>query len=109
MAQYKKYITSSHERMFAGYQSPLTLRSLYMNKLGLQHYSIISLLSLRTVQDKYTALHRELITQMCLYATSIRVLAKGYLPIAFITPSKLKEILSEVKYTIQKTNPDYDW
>ena len=44
--------TSSHERLFAGQQSSLTLRSLYANALGLQHYSISSLLYLRTVQDK---------------------------------------------------------
>ena len=46
--------TSSHERLFAGQQSSLTLRSLYTNTLGLQHYSINSLPYLRTVQDKYT-------------------------------------------------------
>ena len=46
---------SSHERLFAGPQSSLTLRSLYANVLGLQHYSINSLLYLRTVQDKYIA------------------------------------------------------
>ena len=32
--------TSSHERLFAGQQSSLTLISLYTNALGLQHYSI---------------------------------------------------------------------
>ena len=32
--------TSSHERLFAGLQSSLTLRSLYTNSLGLHHYSI---------------------------------------------------------------------
>ena len=32
---------------------------------------------------------------------------KGYLPISLITPSKLKEILSNVKIAI-RTNPDYD-
>ena len=36
--------TSLHERLFAGQQSSLTLRSLYVNTLGLQHYSINSLL-----------------------------------------------------------------
>ena len=41
--------TSSHERLFAGQQSSLTLRSLYTNILGLQHYSINSLLYFRTV------------------------------------------------------------
>ena len=48
--------TSLHERLFVGQQSPLSLRSLYANALGLQHYSINSLLYLSTVQDKYIAL-----------------------------------------------------
>ena len=47
--------TSLHERLFAGQQSSLTLRSLYANATGLQHYSINSLLYLWTVQDKYIA------------------------------------------------------
>ena len=58
---------SSHERLFAGQQSSLTLRSLYANALGLQHYSIYSLFYLRTVQDKYIALYKELITQLCIH------------------------------------------
>ena len=100
--------TSSYERLFAGQQGSLTLRSLYANALGLQHYSMNSLLNLRIVQDKYMALYRELITQLHIYTTSIRILAKGYLPISLITPSKLREILSDVKTAIRKTNPDYD-
>ena len=72
-------ITSSHERIFTGQQSSLTLRSLYANALGLQHYSINSLLYLRTVQDKYIALYKELIAQLHIYAPSIRILAKGYI------------------------------
>ena len=77
--------TSLHERLFAGQQSSLILRSLYANSLGLQHYSINSLLYLRTVQDKHIALYKELITQLHIYATSIRILAQGYLPISLIT------------------------
>ena len=100
--------TSSHERLFAGQQSTLTLRSLYANTLGLQHYSVNLLLYLRTVQDKYIALYKELITQLHTYATSIRILAKGYLLISLITPSKLREILSDVKAAIRKTNPYYN-
>ena len=68
-------ITCSHVRLFAGQQCSLTLRSLYANTLGLQHYSINSLLYLRTVQDKYITLYRKLITQLCIYTTSIRILA----------------------------------
>ena len=93
--------TSLHERLFAGQQSSLTLRSLYANTLGLQHYSINSLLYLRTVQDIYIALYKELITQLHIYATSIRILTKGYLHISLITPSKLREILSDVKTAIK--------
>ena len=100
--------TSSHERLFAGQESSLTLRSLYANALGLQHYSINSLLFLRTVQEKYIALCRELLTQLHIYTTSVRILAKGYLPISLIFPSKLREVLSNVKTAIMKTNPDYD-
>ena len=100
--------TSSHESLFAGQHSSLTLRSLYANTLGLQHYSINSLLYVRTVQDKYIALYKELITQLHIYVTSIKILAKGYLPISLITPSKLKEILIKGKIALRKTNPDYD-
>ena len=100
--------TSSLERLFAGQQSSLTLRSLYANALGIQLYSINSLLYSRTVWDKYISLYKELITQLCIYTTAIRVLAKGYLPILLITPLKLKEILSEVKVAIRKTNPGYN-
>ena len=49
--------TSSHEKLFPGQQSSLTLKSFYANTLGLQHYSINSLLYLRTVQDKYVSLY----------------------------------------------------
>ena len=100
--------TSLHEKLFAGQQSSLKLRSLYANSLGLHHYSINSLLYLGTVHDKYIALYRELITQLCVYASLIRILAKGSIPISLVTPSKLRGILNEVKTAIQKTNPDYD-
>ena len=79
--------TSLHERLFAGQHSSLTLKSLYAHSLGLHHYSINSLLCLRTMQDKYIALHRELISQLCIYMSAIRILAKGYLPNTLITPS----------------------
>ena len=96
------------ERLFTGQQSSLTLRSLYANVLGLKHYSINSLLYLKTVQDKYIALYKELITQLHIYTTSIRILVKGYLPISLINPSKLREILNNVKSAIRKTNQDHN-
>ena len=100
--------TSSHKRLFVGQQSSLTLKSLYVHSLGLHHYSINSLLYLRTIQYKYIALYRELITQLQIYASAIRMLAKEYLPNTLVTASKLKEILSEVKTALQTSNPDYD-
>ena len=63
---------------------------------------------MRTVQDKNIALYRELIAQLCIYTSAIRILAKGYLPISLVTPSKLRGILNEVKTATWKTNPDYD-
>ena len=43
-----------------------------------------------------------------MYANVMRVLLKDYFPIPLLPPTKLKEILNEVKKTIQITNPDYD-
>ena len=83
------------------------LRSLYANSVGLHHYSTNSLLYLRTIQDKYIALYRELITQFWIYVSAVRILAKGYLPNTLVAPSKLKEILSEVKTALQTSDPDY--
>ena len=68
--------TSSYKRLFAGQQNSLTLRSLYANSLVLHHYSINSLLYLRTVQDKYIALYMELVSQLHIYTTSLRILEK---------------------------------
>ena len=83
--------TSSHERLFAGQHNPSIFRTLYVHFLGLHNYSINSLLYLRTIQDKYIALYGELITQLHIYASAIRILAKRYLPNTFITPVKLKK------------------
>ena len=48
-----------------------------------------------------------MITQLHIYATLIRILAKGYLPISLITHSKLREILNDVEMALRKTKPDY--
>ena len=104
-----KYImlTSSHEKLFAGEHNPSLFRMLYTDALGIQQYANNSLLFLRIIQDKYISLYRELITQLHTYVSAIRILAKCYLPNTLITPKKLQEILSEVKRSLQVTNPDY--
>ena len=100
--------TSSHERLSVGQHSPLTFRTPYAHSLGLHHYSVNSLLYLRTIQDKFITLYRELISQLHIYASTNRIFAKGYLPNTLVTPIKLKEILNEVRQTLQVTNPNYD-
>ena len=79
-----------------------------MHSLGLHHYSMNSLLYLRTVQDKYNSLYTELISQLCMYTSAIRILAKGYLLNTLITPGKQQESLHEVREILQVTNPDYN-
>ena len=83
--------TSSHEKLFAGEHNPSLFRMLYTDALGIQQYATNSLLYLRIIQDKYISLYRELITQLCTYISAIRILAKGYLPNALITPRQLQE------------------
>ena len=43
-----------------------------------------------------------------MYAKAIRILLKYYLLISLLPPSKLQEILGEVKNIILTTNPHYD-
>ena len=100
-------VTFSHEKLFAGEHNPAIFGLLYMNALDVQQYAFNSLLFLRVVQDKYTSLYKELITQLKSYVSAIWILAKGYLPTTLITPSKLQEILAEVTKSLQQTNPDY--
>ena len=100
--------TSPNEKLFSGQQSMAVLQPIYANMQGIQHYSLILLLYLRIVKEKYVLMYKEFIMQLCIYATAIRILAKGYLSISLITPLKLKEILNVVRTTVRKTNPDYD-
>ena len=92
--------TTSHERLFMGQHSPSVFKTFYAHFLGLHHYFINLLLCLRTIQDKYTSLYKELISQLHIYTSAIRILAKRYLPNTLITPEKLKEIPHEVRTTL---------
>ena len=53
-------------------------------------------------------MYKEFITQLHIYVTAVRILAKGSLPISLITPLKLKEILNVVRTTVRKMTPNYD-
>ena len=75
---------------------------------GIQHYAVNSMLYKYTIKEKYIEIYNEFISQLHIYAKAIRILAKGYLPIPFITPLRLKEVLTTVKQNLIKTNPDYN-
>ena len=93
--------------MLAGEHNHSLFRMFYMDALGIEQYATNSLLFLRIIQDKYISLYRELITQVHTYVSTIRILAKGYLPNTLITPKKPQEILTEVERSLYITNPDY--
>ena len=59
-------------------------------------------------QNKYIAIYKELISQLCMYVSAIRILVTEYLPNTLRTPEKLQAILHEVRKILRVTNPDYD-
>ena len=48
------------EKLFAGEHNHSLFRMLYTYALGIQQYATYSLLFLRTIQDKYISLYREI-------------------------------------------------
>ena len=78
------------------------------NARGVKHYVMKALLYLHTIKEKYIIVYNEFITQLCIYAKAVRILAKGYILISLITLYKLQEIMDSVKETLIKSNPDYD-
>ena len=84
-----------------------SLYNWYLTKDGIGHCAINSLLYLRTLREKYVKMYEESITQLCMYAKAIRILSNRYLPISLLLPSKLPDILGDIKKAIWITNPDY--
>ena len=64
---------------------------------GIQHYAVNSMLYLCMIKDKYITIYNEFILQLHIYAKTVRILVKGYLPISLVMPLKLKKILDLVK------------
>ena len=75
---------------------------MYSSSQGANYYAINSLLYLRTIQEKYIKMYERFVNQLKEYASAIGVLSKGYLLISLPPPSKLSEILYEVKKYYQK-------
>ena len=80
----------------------------YLSEEGAVHYAINSILYITTLREKYIKMYEKFINQFKMFASAIRVLSKGYLPISLLPQMKLQEILNEIKKNIQITHPDYD-
>ena len=80
----------------------------HLSKDGIVHYAINSILYITMLRGKYVKMYENFISQLKLYASAIRVLSKGYLPMSLLPPMKLQEILNEVKKAIEITNPGYN-
>ena len=52
-------------------------------------------------------MYSELITQLRIYVSAIRILAKGFLPKTLIKTDRLQKILTDVKNSLHITTPDY--
>ena len=79
----------------------------YLSEDRVAYYAINSILYITTLRENYVKC-MNILCQLKMYASVIRVLAKGYLPISLLPLMKLQEILKEIKKAIQITNPDYD-
>ena len=75
--------SSWHEGRFSG---KLNHWFEYLNKDGVGHYAVSSILFLSTIREKYVRMYERFIEQLKMYANAIRILSKGYLPIS----SKIK-------------------
>ena len=80
----------------------------YLSGKGVGHYAINTLLFITATREKYMKMDERFINQLKMYAKVIRILAKGYLPISLLLPSKLNIILQEVKVALQTNSRDYD-
>ena len=100
--------TSPNGKLFAGQLGTAMIQPIHAKIQSIHHYSINSLLYLRSIKEKYVLMYKELIMQLHIYVTVVRILAKRYMLISLITPLKLKKILYVVRMTVRKTNPDYD-
>ena len=71
----------------------------YKNEFG---YALDSILFLTKIKEKYVRMYERFIAELRSYSKAIRILSKGYLPISLIPPSKLEQILEQVKLALAK-------
>ena len=98
--------TTWNEKTFAGKLHDWM--EIYSRDEGIHNYAINSILFLTTIREKYVRMYKRFIEELKLYSRAIRVLSKGYLPIALLPPSNLEKILNKVRIAIAKLNKAYD-
>ena len=76
--------TTWNEKLFAGKIDDWYCW--YLSEKGVGHYAINSLLFLTTAREKYVKMYVRFINQLKMYATIIRILSKGFLPISLLPP-----------------------
>ena len=99
-------MTTWNEKLFAGKIHAWFQR--YLSKDGVGQYAINSLLFLTMIKERYVRMYEWFVDQLKMHARVIRILLKGYLPISLLLPSKLHEVLGEVKNAFQMKNRHYD-
>ena len=72
--------TSPNEKLFTGQLGTVMIQPIYANIQGIRHYSINSLLYLKTIKEKYVLMYTEFITQLHIYVTAVRIFARGTFP-----------------------------
>ena len=65
---------------------------IYSRDEGMHNYAINSILFLTTVQEKYVRMYERFIEVLKLYSRAIRILLKGYLPIALLSLHNWKRL-----------------
>ena len=98
--------TTSNEKLFLGKNTHYF--NWHLSEEGVVHYTINSILYINTLKEKYKKMYKKLLHRLEMYANGIRILSKGYLPISLFPPTKLKEILYEIRKAIPITDPDCD-
>ena len=100
-------LTPWKEKIFVG-KLHKWLKGEVINSKNEFGYALYLILFLTTIKEKYVRMYERFIAELRSYSKAIRILSKGYLPISLIPPSKLEQILEQVKLALAKTNKDYD-
>ena len=102
MVHKKHNLTTWKEKIFVGNLCKCFKDELINSKKEFG-YALDSILFQMTIKEKYVRMYERFIAELKSYSKAIRILSKGYLPISLIPPSKLEQILEQVKLALAKT------